>query len=472
MIVISNGMTPAEHISALNSNFVELYGAGNFTAITSEMVGQSLIDVLTQNYKRSIVAIGNKGSYVIASTNNAFGPQIYYVKNGGNDSLSGVSDLEAWSYHPWMADYTGKTILKPGDTICLKSGDSWIKSNPTSPLLIVKQNGSLSKFITNTNYGIGNKPILKIDTSTAQSVVFASGKSFIKFDGIHIQHFSSALNSGMHGIFLNQVSHDFVIDNCEIDNIPHTCVFGYLDCYNISIGDVSKTTRSTKLVHSNNIHDFGYGAVILMGCNPDTLDSNFKVIGNYIHDSSATADGQNAYGISFTAGTLSSDWPKNCIADHNYVENIPTWEGIETHGGTYMYVRDNYVYNCARGIFMFNTVEQEGRLPILNHIYISGNKVSNPEFIGENLGYHSFIAAIAQYTGRSNNIEITNNEIGYDTIPTNGYLYGIYYVNSDGILVTGNKIVNGDMNGKVAIKDAGNCLNGVIENNTVENWPL
>jgi len=46
----------------------------------------------------------------------------YYVKNGGNDSNSGLDDANAWAHHPWMSNWTGHVTLGPGDFVFLKRG--------------------------------------------------------------------------------------------------------------------------------------------------------------------------------------------------------------------------------------------------------------------------------------------------------------------------------------------------------------
>lgn len=471
MTDITNGIAPSEHIAILNANFTELFGVGNFTPITSELIGQSLIDVLTQNYQRSIVAIGNKGSYVIASTNNAFGPQIYYVKNGGNDNLSGLSDLEAWAYHPWMADYTGKTILKAGDTVKLKRGDSWIKSNPATHWMVVSKSGTIGQHIRTTAYGDGDRPLIKIDTNTAYCVIYATNKSFFTFDNLHIQHFSRDFYSNRHGIFLAPICHDVIIYNCEIDNIPADCILANTNAYNILIGNELITECATLDTHSNHIHDFGHGGVVLLGCNPDTLDSNFKVIGNYIHDSSPIIEGANAYGIAITASSQSAAWPTNAIIDYNRVENIPTWEGIETHGATYLYIRNNYVYNFCRGIYAFNTHSTDLD-PELHHIWIENNIVKHPGIYNPNNYIYNdgFIVVAAQLDYRGNNIFIINNKCSYVSRPDVNLLYGIYFRNIDGIEIVGNEISNGGTSGLAAIANNGYSTEILEENNVITNW--
>lgn len=470
MTDIVKGMTPAQHIAALNSNFTELFGVGNFTVITATMVGQDLIDAINDNYGYDYIAIGNKGTQVISTTNQAFGPQTYYVKNDGDDSKSGLSETDAWSYHPWMADYSGKTILKAGDNICMKSGDSWIKSNPTVPVMVVGQSGSAGKFITTKSFGTGNKPLIKIDTETAKNVITADNKAFIKFNDLHIQHHSSVYGENMFGVFLSNVCHDFTFTNNEIDDIPHTCILSYTNSYNIIVGDENATTRATTTDHSNHLHDFGDGGVVLMGSNPATLESNFHVKRNYIHGSTKTGEGENCYGIAITAGSTSASWPKYAYVDHNIVEDIKTWEAIETHGGSYLYFRNNYVKDFCRGIHLFNTLSTD-LTPELHHIWVEDNEVEQPVNTLPNTAFHSFIAVIPQWFNRADHITIKNNKCRYTERPEVGYLYGIYCKNTDVGEISGNEISNGQsVSGPIAIYEDIYSVDLVIENNTVTDW--
>jgi hypothetical protein len=75
--------------------------------------------------------------------------QDYYVSNSGDDSNFGISEKSPWK----TISKVNSTTFIPGDTIHLKSGNSWREQlKPSS--------GNENGYITFTSYGEGNKPLL------------------------------------------------------------------------------------------------------------------------------------------------------------------------------------------------------------------------------------------------------------------------------------------------------------------------
>jgi len=76
----------------------------------------------------------------------------YYVKNGGNDSYTGLSDAQAWAT---IAKLNGHTF-SPGDSILFKRGSTWrlIGENFTP------NSGTSGGDVIVSCYGTGAKPIL------------------------------------------------------------------------------------------------------------------------------------------------------------------------------------------------------------------------------------------------------------------------------------------------------------------------
>ena len=276
----------------------------------------------------------------------------YFVKNGGSDSNTGLSDAQAWAHHPWMSTWTGDVVLLPGDIVYLKRDNTWSISNPTSAFISVKQNGKEGSYIKTTAYGTGAKPKVEILTNTQQNVIWGIGKSFIIFDNIEIKHWSPKQNLGnYYGIRLGndggEVSHNWVITNCDIHNMPSIGIYVAYDAFNVIIGDTTVTSTATSTSYSNHIYDCGYAGIGLSGCNPLTLNSNYYVYYNYIHDINTDGtDNQNAYGVFFSSLKNSYGPTKFCYTKYNYIRNIPTWEGLDVHNGEYIYYQDNYIHNC------------------------------------------------------------------------------------------------------------------------------
>jgi hypothetical protein len=82
----------------------------------------------------------------------AYSQTNYYVKNGGSDSNTGLSDAQAWET---IAKVKASTF-QPGDSILFNRGDTWKES------LTVNQSGTALSPITYGAYGTGPKPIITV----------------------------------------------------------------------------------------------------------------------------------------------------------------------------------------------------------------------------------------------------------------------------------------------------------------------
>lgn len=76
----------------------------------------------------------------------------YFVKNGGDDSKSGLDDTNAWACCPGMTGWTGSVTLSAGDTVQFKRDDVW------RDWVEVSAAGSDGSPITFTDYGSGDLP--------------------------------------------------------------------------------------------------------------------------------------------------------------------------------------------------------------------------------------------------------------------------------------------------------------------------
>ena len=317
----------------------------------------------------------------------------YYVKTGGNDAAAGTSDALAWAHHPWMSSWVGTTVLVPGDIVYMKRGNSWVIANPTDAFMTTDetQNGTKEHKIITTAYGTGTKPLIKISTDSDYPVIRIVRGAYLTFDNLEIEHNSSVYKSGRQtGFELVLESNNIVITNCDIHEIPMCGIWGMDDSYNITVGDTLATKIATRTGYSNNIYNFGYAGVILMGSNPDNLISNFKVYYNYIHDAKQTNAGDNEYGIAFTANAGCNSWPKYAIARFNRVENLRTWHGLDIHGGSYIYFTDNYIYNFGRNGISFGMMSLGSLPPTCDNIFIERNIIEQPAS-GWVPGYSQFV---------------------------------------------------------------------------------
>ena len=403
----------------------------------------------------------------------------YYVKTGGDDTNTGLSDAQAFANHPWMSTWTGTVTLTAGDTVFMNRGNTWTIANPEAAFMTVTQSGSVGSHIVTTSYGTGNKPLINISTETNYPVIYADAKSYITFDNLHITHNSSVYynNINRSGIFLEGTTnpcHDITIQNCEINDCQHYGIYAQADAYNIIIGDTTATETATAINHSNYVYDFGYAGIMLQGVNPEKDESYFYVYYNYIKNSTRSTSGDNAYGIHFTALTTSSNWPKYAYAKYNRVDDIRTWSALGAHGGSYLYFENNYVYNFGRSGIVVGATNVSGLTSICEFIYIDSNVIEQP-VSGWTLGSHN--AFISKNSGQvtGNNIQITNNSIFYTARPASANWYGISFQDVDNITVDNNYIYNGStVTGNSAITivttSSYDITNATISNNLISEW--
>ena len=81
----------------------------------------------------------------------------YFVKNGGNDGLDGLSDANAWETWGKVRGIT----YSAGDTISFKRGDTWDVTYDLN--WIIDDAGSEGSYITVGAYGEGTKPIINLE---------------------------------------------------------------------------------------------------------------------------------------------------------------------------------------------------------------------------------------------------------------------------------------------------------------------
>lgn len=92
------------------------------------------------------------------------------------------------------------------------------------------------------------------------------------------------------------------------------------------------------------IQFIGYSAITVSSCN----DGHVSKMS--LHDITMPA-GQyvNSYGVAFTNWNSTEPASKDCVAENNYLRNIP-WEALDTHGGQNVVFRGNTVRNCGVGV--------------------------------------------------------------------------------------------------------------------------
>lgn len=90
----------------------------------------------------------------------------YYVKNGGNDFLSGTSDALAWAT---LSKVNSRTF-SPGDNIYFKRGDTF-----RGAIAQIGENGNAGNWITYSAYGTGAKPLILDAKDLSSGMALHSG---------------------------------------------------------------------------------------------------------------------------------------------------------------------------------------------------------------------------------------------------------------------------------------------------------
>ncbi|EKE05243.1 MAG: hypothetical protein ACD_19C00386G0002, partial [uncultured bacterium] len=167
-------------------------------------------------------------------------------------------------------------------------------------------------FITADNVIITNAVVTGSQSSVYQSgekCIMATGSSTDSIDGLTIRD-SSISRCGYGGIYLR---------------------FG----------------RSA-LISNNTIQDSVYTGILLASVSNSTVENNVvRRTGVY----GGSANGWNAYGI--TATQQSGDSPStDILISGNTIDTVPTWHGLDTHGGVRISFVGNIVSGARRAIFL------------------------------------------------------------------------------------------------------------------------
>ena len=110
----------------------------------------------------------------------------YYVKNGGNDHLDGLSDANAWATIHKVNTFAAAHSFRNGDTINFNRGDTWSGDQAigmTSYGNFV--NWGTINGLTIQDYGSGAKPYINCETQMAIGIN-ASGVSNLTIKNIQI----------------------------------------------------------------------------------------------------------------------------------------------------------------------------------------------------------------------------------------------------------------------------------------------
>lgn len=217
-------------------------------------------------------------------------------------------------------------------------------------------------------------------------------------------------------------------------------------------GKNSSSYLSDILLSGLKIHNMGHQAVYLQFVEDSLIEkSTIKNIGyagitgssctrvNAINVDVVSVTGltnKNAYGIVFTRknGDSIREYPPSldCMAMFCLIEDIPTWEALDTHGGIGIKFLYNTINNCKNGVILTDAGNAKNEDVFASHdCIVIGNK-------GRLTGKGYAVAVSGNSTELARNNVIDNNEFENAGIEGNSTAGAIRLANTIGTIVNAN----------------------------------
>lgn len=169
-------------------------------------------------------------------------------------------------------------------------------------------------------------------------------------------------NSTLDGLVIdgNNNHSDLIISSGNYQNYVTNLTVKNCILFNTQLRGIYLRFTKDSLLEKNIINSVGVAGISVINCN------NVNSIENHIKDV-GDVDTRPVYGIHYSvqpseSGSVGIKNPitQNCIIKGNIVENVLGWEGIDTHGGEFLQIIDNKIYNCRQGISLIRVDYIEG----------------------------------------------------------------------------------------------------------------
>ena len=147
------------------------------------------------------------------------------------------------------------------------------------------------------------------------------------------------------------------------------------NCHISSVGKegIEANHASGAIISNNTNEDVAYaGIVVFSAAGGSISDNTIRRIG-YTAPEAELPGGGNAYGIMVNdqGGAPSTD----VLVSGNTVEDVPTWHGLDTHGGQRISFINNIVRRCRRGLFITSSPASGAHA---TDIVVAGNQILSP----------------------------------------------------------------------------------------------
>jgi uncharacterized repeat protein (TIGR02059 family) len=141
----------------------------------------------------------------------------YYVRAGGSDSSTGLSDAAAWASVAKVN--SSMSLFKPGDAILFRRGDTW-----TNVTILIGIGGIQGNNITIGAYGTGAKPVISAPANNPAIKVTAANRGYWTIDNLDLR--STGIPSSAYSTMAIQHSYwltdmgpvpGWIIQNCTFN---------------------------------------------------------------------------------------------------------------------------------------------------------------------------------------------------------------------------------------------------------------
>ena len=246
-----------------------------------------------------------------------------------------------------------------------------------------------------------------------------------------------------------------VKSNVNIENID----FEDIDAYYTILSD--RGVKNINIINCRFINN-AFACIVF-----DVENENLKVDSCYFENIKYTDTSSFLYRYFIATGTkytkeenITYNYSvRNIEITNNILKNNPLWEGIDTHGGENIIIKNNIIENCQTGI-MANCSDFTLKNMTHKNIIIENNIINGTENISRTGiiigGTNNIICENVKIINNSINKSSENN-INFGSIKTN-------YIKN--FIISNNKITNSIIRG---INLGTKSINGTIKNNYIEN---
>lgn len=275
----------------------------------------------------------------------------YYVKNGGNDNSSGLSDATAWA-----TIERANRDRNPGDLVLFRRGDTFTSSGEVD--LQGTGDGTAENPIKWSSYGTGNYPVLRMNHKWGLQV------RDIRYRHFEFLKFVGNLTNGHESVFYigcyNRDVYGIKVLSCEFD--LSNVVLGPMAGIFIWNDDGNHNQRN----HNSDIeiaYSEIYGSQARSGIRSHDVQHHAHYHNNYIHDngSQITCSGGANHTVEYNelrGGTYSNP------------ANSGTKANSQAYNLKNMTYRRNIVYYCEN--YGISLQDSEGGLVEYNTVYDRG----------------------------------------------------------------------------------------------------